>query len=208
MIDLPMMAEVHCSDGIVGLSEHVVVNPINQQVTHLVVKSLRPPFDQYLVPIDEVGETTPTRIQLKCSRDKVLKMDPFEYKEYLRTEYPTYLGLAHDLPASPIEQDVEASVSVKHRNIPKGELAVWRGAKVEATDGYVGQVDELLVNSNNMKATHLVLRERHVFGHRDITIPVSQIDRVDENTIYLKLDRRSIEELPTTPNQRWQLHED
>jgi sporulation protein YlmC with PRC-barrel domain len=86
-------------------------------------------------------------------------------------------------------------------------LAVWRGAKVQATDGYVGQVDELLVNSTNMKASHLILVERHIFEHREITIPVSQIERVNEDTIYLKLDKKSIAELPTTPIQRWHLQE-
>ena len=82
-------------------------------------------------------------------------------------------------------------------------MAVRRGAQVEATDGYVGQVDELLINSNNMQVTHLVLLERHLLEHREITIPVSQIDRVDEDTVYLKLDRQSVEQLPTTPIQRW-----
>ncbi len=77
--------------------------------------------------------------------------------------------------------------------------------RVEATDGYVGQVDELLINANNRKVTHLVLRERHIFRQKEITIPVSQIDHVDENTIYLKLDRQSVEALPTTPIQCWQL---
>jgi len=68
-------------------------------------------------------------------------------------------------------------------------------------------VDELLINSNNKQATHLVLRERHIFNNREITIPVSQIDHVNEDTIYLKLDRQSVEELPTTPIQRWQKEE-
>jgi hypothetical protein len=47
------------------------------------------------------------------------------------------------------------------------------------------------------------LLERHIFQQREITIPVSQIDHLDQHTIYLKLDRRSVEELPTTPIQRW-----
>jgi hypothetical protein len=38
---------------------------------------------------------------------------------------------------------------------------------------------------------------------REITIPVSQIDRVHEDVVYLKLDRQSVEQLPTTPIQRW-----
>jgi hypothetical protein len=46
--------------------------------------------------------------------------------------------------------------------------------------------------------------ERHIFQKREITIPVSQIDRVSEDVIYLKLDGKSVEELPTAPIQRWQ----
>ncbi len=82
------------------------------------------------------------------------------------------------------------------------ELILHRGVRLEVADGYVGQVDGLLINSNNMQVTHLVLLERHILKEREITIPVSQIDRVDEDKIYLKLDRRSVEELPTTPIQR------
>lgn len=76
---------------------------------------------------------------------------------------------------------------------------------MEATDGSIGWVEELLINANNMQITHLVLREQHFLKKREITIPVSLIDRVDETTIYLKVNRRSVEALPTTPIQRWQL---
>ncbi len=205
MIDLPMKAEVHCSDGRAGLSTYVIGDPINHQFTHLVVKSIRPPFHEYLVPVDEVVETPPLQIRLKCTRNEMEKMEPFVYEEYLRTEYPTYLCMPYALPVQPYEE--VTYVSVKHHNIPRGEVSVWRGAKVEATDGTIGQVDELLINTNNMQVTHLVLRERHIFGHREITIPVSQIKHVDEDTIYLKLDQQSVDELPTTPVQRWQLQE-
>jgi hypothetical protein len=54
-----------------------------------------------------------------------------------------------------------------------------------------------------MQVTHLVLLVRHIFEGREIIIPVSQIDRIEEGTIYLKLDRQSVEALPTTPVQRW-----
>jgi uncharacterized protein YrrD len=74
---------------------------------------------------------------------------------------------------------------------------------VEATDGYVGQVDELLINSNSMQVMYLVLLERHIFHRREITIPISQVDHIAEGTIYLKLDRQGVEALPTTPIQRW-----
>ncbi len=209
MIDLPVKAEVHCSDGIAGFSTYVIAKPIDQKVTHLVVKSLRPPSPEYLVPVDAVEETTPHQIRLKCTRNELEKMEPFVYEEYVRTGVPTYLVWPYVIPDSTVKDEVGVFVPVKNHNVPPGEteFSVWRGAKVEATDGYVGQVDELLINEITMKVTHLVLVERHIFEHREVTIPVSQIDSVGEDTIYLKLDRKSIEALPTTPIKRWQQNE-
>ncbi len=206
MIDLPTKAEVHCSDGVAGRSTYVIVNPINRQMTHLVVKSLLPPFHEYLVPVDQVEETTPDLIRLKCTRNDLSMMEPFEYEEYIRTEMPDYLSWPYVLPMGLYPEEVVKYIPVKRQNIALGEVAVRRGARVEATDGYVGLVDELLINSNNMQVTHLVLLERHIFKNREITIPVSQIDRVYEDTVYLKLDRQSVEQLPTTPIQRWSLN--
>jgi sporulation protein YlmC with PRC-barrel domain len=214
MIDLPMKAEVHCSDGAAGLSTYVIGNPTNRQITHLVVKSIRPPFHEYLVPVDQVEETTGDRIKLKCTRDDLNKMKPFEYKTFVPTEFPDNLVwpdivvLTENVPFTPVAPWVRMKeeipyAEVKRQNIPQGELAVRRGARVEATDGYVGQVDELLIESKNMQITHLVLLERHIFQMREITIPVSQIDHVTEDTIYLKLDRKSVGELPTVLIQGW-----
>ncbi len=205
MIELPTKTDVYCLDGIAGLSTYVIVNPMDNQVTNLVVKSLRPPSPEYLVPVDAVEETTPHRIKLKCTRNELEKMEPFEYEEYVCTGVPTNLVWPYVIPNSPIRDEVGVYVPVKHQNVPPGEMefSVWRGARVEATDGYVGQVDELLINEITMKVSQIVLVERHIFEHREITIPVSQIDHVDENTIYLKLDRQSVEALPTTPFQRW-----
>jgi len=204
MIDLPMNAEVYCSDGIAGRSTYTIGNPMNRQITHLVVKSYRPPFREYLVPVDQVEETTDDRIKLKCIREALQKMDPFVVEDSLRTELPAYEAFANT-PAVPevTTQIVTTYIPVQRQNIPQDDVALRRGARVEATDGYVGQVDELLINSNNMQVTHLVLLERHIFQKREITIPISQIDHIAKDTIYLKLNRQSIEELPTTPIQRW-----
>jgi sporulation protein YlmC with PRC-barrel domain len=204
MIHLPMKAEVHCPDGLAGRSTYVIGNPSNRQITHLVVKSFRPPFRETLVPVDQVEETTDDRIKLKCTRDDLNNMKPFEYEEYIHTEIPGYLYGPYVVPGVEYTSEwVDTYMPVKRQNIPAGEVALQRGARVEATDGYVGQVDELLINSTHMQVTHLVLLERHIFQKREITIPVSQIDHVLGDTIYLKLDRQSVEALTTTPRQRW-----
>jgi hypothetical protein len=208
MIDLPMKAEVFCSDGPAGHFTHVVGKQGNHEVTHLVVKSYLPPFREFLVPADQIEGTTNNRINLKCTRADLNKMELFEYEEFIQTELPAYILSSDvpDVPATPwgTMQPVNTIVPVKYQNVPQDESTLECRTRVEATDGYVGQVDELLINSKNMQVTHFVMLERHIFQKREITIPVSQIDRVLENVIYLKLDRKSVEELPTTPIQRWQ----
>ena len=199
MIDLPTNAEVHCSDDAAGRSTYVIGNPVTHRLTHLVVKSEWPPFHEVLVPLDQVKETTPNLIRLKCTQDDFNKMEPFEYEEYIRTEMPGYLDWPYLLPIGLYPEEIVKYIPVKRQNIPQGEFAVSRGAQVEATDGYVGQIDELLINSDNMQVTHLVLLERHILTKREITIPVSQIDHVYKDAVYLKLDRQSVEMLPTTP---------
>lgn len=211
MIILPAKSNVYCSDGITGITTYVIGNPTNHQVTHLVVKSLKLPFHEYLVPVGEVEETSPQLIRLKCTRGEMEKMDPFVDEEYLRTNIPSYLVWPYTVSDTSVftanREEVPVYVTVKNQNVPPGEIAVWRGAKVEATDGYVGQIDELLISPTNMQVTHLVLRERHIFEQREIMIPIAQIERADENAIHLKLDRKSIEKMPTTPLQRWSLSE-
>ncbi len=51
MIDLPTKAAVYCTDGLAGRTTYVIANPINDKMKHLVVKSIRPPFHEYLVPV-------------------------------------------------------------------------------------------------------------------------------------------------------------
>ena len=67
----------------------------------------------------------------------------------------------------------------------------------------VGRVDEFLVDRETEHITHLVLREGHLWGQKDVTIPVSEIERIEEDTVYLKLDKEEIERLPSIPVRRW-----
>ncbi len=96
----------------------------------------------------------------------------------------------------------QSNASVEHLRIPPGELAVRRGTRVEATDGYVGRVDEFVVNSENSHITHLVMREGHLWGQKDVIIPLSAMGDTREDTIFLKLDKHQIESLPTFPVRR------
>jgi len=81
-------------------------------------------------------------------------------------------------------------------------LAVYRGARVEATDGKAGMLGEFLVNPLTGHISHLILMEGHLWGKKEVTIPVSAIDRIEEDTVYLKLDKKAVESLPSEPVRR------
>ncbi len=75
------------------------------------------------------------------------------------------------------------------------------GSVVTASDGDVGRVDEFVVDPTNEHITHLVLREGHLWGKKDVTIPVANIDRFEDNVVYLNLTKEEVEKLPTIPRQ-------
>lgn len=199
-INLPTNAEVHCSDGVIGCSTYAIVNPIKAQMTHLVVKSSLPPFQEVLVSLDQVEETAPNLIRLKCNRSDFLKMETFEYDENIRTEAPDYLSWPYLTPMGRYHDEIHENIPVKNRNISQNEVTVRQKARVEATDGYIGLVAELLIDSTDLQVTHLVVLNKHLMNERQFTIPIAQIDHVEEDTVYLKMDRQSVEMLPETPN--------
>jgi uncharacterized protein YrrD len=201
-MDIPLNVDVRCTDSVCGQSTYVIVNPSSKRVTHVVVREQWFPHTEYLVPVELIRESTPERILLYCTSQELTTLDPFVETEYIEgdlteLEYneDEYLMWPYALPEN-------ERIPVEYERIPPGELAIRRGAHVRATDGRVGRVDEFLIDPANEHITHLVLREGHLWGQRDVTIPLSGIDRIEQDTVYLKLDKSQIEALPMIPVRR------
>jgi uncharacterized membrane protein len=79
---------------------------------------------------------------------------------------------------------------------------VRQGNHIEATDGRVGTVGELVTDARTDKVTYLVLQEGHLWGKKEITLPITAIDDIRDNTVFLKLDKEAIELLPSVPLKR------
>lgn len=199
MNDIPLNADVECTDGPCGKVTYVIVNPTNQQITHFVIKTKVISPSERLVPIGWINETKPDMIQLSCAKSKLSQTDPFKATEFFKYDRPSYLTPSLLWPYILPETMV---TTITREQIPFGELAVGRGAQVEAVDGHVGQVDEFLVNAEGDHITHLVMREGHLWGKRDVMIPVSAIDHFEQGKVYIKLDKQEIESLPQIPVKR------
>jgi hypothetical protein len=188
-MDLPLNAKVYCTDGLCGHSKELIIDRKTEEVTHVVVKTNHLPHTELMVPVALVVETTPRLIRLRCTTDEMAKLQPFLSVDVIEEEMPSYLSGPYLVP---IELSETRWVTVTREAIPQGEVAVRQGARVEATDGRVGRIDEFLVDPATEQVTHLVLRKGHLWGQRDVTIPVSEIDHLEENAVHLKLDKRQV----------------
>jgi sporulation protein YlmC with PRC-barrel domain len=203
-MNIPVNAEVQCADGPAGHSISVILNPITRRVTHIVVKQKGFLHMERLVPVDMVTASTPHEIQLRCTLQELAEMDAFQDVEFIAADYPYMAYGAEEYMFWPyVYAEEDAMLPIESERIPPGELAIHRGAHVEARDGRVGKVDEFLVDLSDGHITHLVLREGHLWGEKDVTIPISEIERIEEDTVYLKLDKHSVEKLPGIPLKRW-----
>lgn len=200
-MDVPLDVDVYCTDGKGGRSTAIIVERAERQVTHFAVGS---DTGAYLVPVSAIAESTPTRITLKWSRAELAQAEPFVV----------------EVPATPEEMEIMASsmtqsgvlgpyttadaaymanylaeATVPEEQVKPGAVAIHVDDEVQATDGRAGRVDELLIDATG-HVTHLVLRTGHLWGKRDVFVPLELVDHAADDVIYLKLDKRAIEQLP------------
>ena len=202
MTDMPLNAEVECTDGNCGKSVAIIVDPRSQKVTHIVVKGDEIPEGR-LVGIDEISDTISKVIYLTRTKAEVADLEHFTETQYVKTEVPADMqNDVYNMPyVTPMATET-VKIPVADELIPAGELAIHRGTPVEAKDGYVGEVGEFLIDPDSGKISHFVLLEGHLWGKKEISLPVSAVDQVLNDAVYLKLKKESVEMLPEIPIQR------
>jgi uncharacterized membrane protein len=204
---IPIGANVICTDGSGGKSTAAIVDPITRKLTHIaVVEQSVLHGEERLVPIDRVTKTTREEIHLNCTKDEVLGMEPFTRTHYLETDRGAE-GYAYSLPYMTTYPDMMMSpelsyLTVQDQLVPEGEIAIHRGMAVEATDGPVGQVGELLIDPESGQITHFLLMKGLGGGKKEIAIQVATIDHVDEDTIHLKIAKDQVKQLAALPVKR------
>lgn len=200
-MDVPLNAKVRCTDGAGGKVTVIVVDPATQHVTHVVIENKGV---EVLAPIDVITASGPDHIQLSWSLAELAQAAPFEQVVYVGDEASAEAAGLYAVPsiAIPATLDTEymtEAVEISYLNleqVPPNELAIHRGASVEARDGRVGQVDEFVIDADSGQITHVVLRQGHLWGKREVTVPLSAIASIHEDVVYLNLDKAAVERLP------------
>jgi sporulation protein YlmC with PRC-barrel domain len=208
-------AEASASDGPVGKVSRVVVDPVAKVLTHLVVE---PGFRQgpgRLVPLDLVDRDGPAAVRLRCTKAEFENLEPAEETKFIpRTtsfgsfgagdvlSWPYYgtagvgdldgIGGAGGMGA---EDGSPVPRKVTYDTVPVGDVSVRRGQPVLATDGAIGRVQGLVVHPETGHVTHVLLQEGHLWGRKEVAIPISAVDTTVDGT-QLKIDKQDVQDLP------------
>ena len=197
-------ADVSCTDGVGGEVTRVVVDPVARAVTHLVVEPKHRHGSARLVPLDLVDATT-GEIRLRCSLAEFEKLDPAEETQFLpgtpgypgydpeQVAFMPYYGMGTGMGAGTAGAYVP--VTVTYDAVPLDEVEVRRGEHVHATDGRIGKVQGLVIDPDSHHVTHVLLQEGHLWGRKDVAIPIGAVTGVDDG-IRLNITKQQVQDLP------------
>jgi sporulation protein YlmC with PRC-barrel domain len=188
-------AEVSCSDGACGRLSRVVVDPVARVLTHLIVEPRHGHEPARLVPVSLVRSAA-GEIQLDCTSAEFDVLDPAEETRFIADyrDVPNYRPT--DVLAWPYYGYRGARGGLATSDtIPPGEVEVRRGEHVHASDGHIGQVDGLVLDPDSHRVTHVVLQEGHLWGRKDVAIPISAVTRVADR-IEVSLSKQQVQDLP------------
>ena len=183
-------ARASCSDGHCGEVRRLIIDPAARTVTHLVIQPGHRKQAGRLVPVDLV-DTTAGGIRLRCTIAEFDQLDPAEEADLVEGS-----GLGIPTPAGPPPSGIPRPARITVQEVvPVGEAQVRPGDRVYALDGEIGQVHGFLVNADDHQVTHVLLREGHLWGHKEVAIPVTAVTGVDPG-IRLNLTKEQVGELP------------
>jgi hypothetical protein len=201
-------AKASCSDGSCGKVRRLIIDPADDAITHLVVQPGHRREEARLVPVDLV-DVTGGEVRLRCTRAEFDKLDPAEERDLVQRAGSG--GLVGDSMAYGTGGEVYAPVgagglmevgpqpvrmkTIVEDVVPAGEVQFGPGDRVHAVDGQIGRVRGFITDPDDHRVTHVLLQEGHLWGHKEVAIPITAVTGVDDG-IRLNITKQQVENLP------------
>jgi hypothetical protein len=186
-------ARASCTDGHCGELRRLIIDPATDTVTHLVIQPGHRQEAGRLVPV-HLAEVTDGEIRLRCTRAEFDKLDHAAERYRVTGEAPSQIAGGYGTITGPTAEGWRQAAVVEDV-IPLGEDEVGPGDRVHAIDGEIGRVEGFLVNPSDDQVTHVLLQEGHLWGRKEVAIPISAVTGVAEG-IRLNLTKEQVGELP------------
>jgi sporulation protein YlmC with PRC-barrel domain len=200
--EFTMGARARCTDGFCGVVSRTILDPATETITHLVIEPRHRHESGRLVPVEMLDETA-GEVTLRCTLAEFGALEPAEEIDPASGEYGG--GQAATVPGFSMQGEgmpspastglgLHEPMVVSHM-VPIGETEVQRNEHVHAVDGWIGQVEGFVVDPADHTVTHILLKEGHPWGRKQVAIPVSAIKSVTDG-IRLTITKKQVEDLP------------
>ena len=190
------------SDGFRGEVRAVVIDPAVGAVTHVVVEPEGRAGLARLVPLDLVDPSW-EELRLRSTEAEFQQLGPAEetLAEFavgqtvpVQLLPPGWRGTAGEPAADgagiariPEKETIDV--------VPAGEVEEHGGDHVHATDGDIGELRGFRIDPDSGQVFHLLLREGHAWGRKEVAIPFDAVTGLDDG-IRLSLSKKQIRDLP------------
>ncbi|MFZ0089484.1 MAG: hypothetical protein WAL63_08260 [Solirubrobacteraceae bacterium] len=218
---LDLGSPVRCTDGPYGELADVVIDPLTRRLTHIVVAPHHRRELARLVPVD-AAHASGDEIALDLTIAEIDELETLQKAAYLRLgdapiEDPEWdVGISETLampyygsfstggPGSGIGPlGLDENIAEIYDRVPKGEIEIRRASSVISSDEHLlGHVDGFVVGSDE-RISHVVLEKGHLWGKREITIPINAVGEISNDEVRLILSKHEVSELKSIPVHRW-----
>lgn len=210
---LRLGGDVQTSDGAARELADVVIDARTRRVTHLIVAPSDRPDLARLVKIDQArgAEQRDAPIVLTCTADELGRLEAVHHTEYLQlgdklaedpdrttgieevSSLSSYEGFAPGgIDTGALPTDFDPHVTASYDLIPQGGVEIRRRSDVTSSDGHhLGHVDGFVLDDEH-RIIDLVLVHGHLWGKRDIHIPMTDVATIDNDEVTLSVSRDEV----------------
>lgn len=194
----------------VGRLHAVVVDPRDNEVTHIVVNA-GPHFPEpgfgaprlVDVPVAEMVDASEERVLLKCTRDAFARLPEYAERSFITP--PAAAASSRETPVR-LLWNVGVALAASFSKLLTGiavpletfrrasfERHIMHGAPVWRTDphSHIGNVDRVLVNEENDEIEALVIR-RGVLFPDDVILPIEYVTEILDGVVHVRISDQDL----------------
>lgn len=190
-MNLEIGADVLGPDGKLGTLTQIVIEPLGERITHVVIARDGMHAGEKLVPITHLQRSEGDRIWTDLRQ---ADMDAFpDYRSYRETAAAP--ATPHEVPLGDLRpvgllwpSNVLGWYLPAHQanapahpeaNLPPGTHSLTSGTEVHGRDGKIGRLDEVVYDRDTGKATSMIIRKGFFFA-RELEAPIDCVEAIND----------------------------
>ncbi len=213
---------VYLSGGQKGaVMDRVIIDPTLWEVTHIIVEKGAGLSEPKMVPLNEVQSWTNDRVDLRLTPQQLANMPAYIEEQYSRHSVllasakepgkgkvpATEMFTQEGFPFGPSSIPHESKPKTMHEPKPtepkigaghSGPIELQNEAQVEAVDGPIGTLDQLLLDTLTGKLAYVVVNAPGLQG-RELRVPVEWVGYLEPARIRLSASKQQIKDLVGPP---------